>query len=155
MDQERRVAEIEAGAAELLASIGNPTPPVSALALANALGLAVKRGFPGIPTAVADTLRARLLQERSLIEVSPALTGRALHEAVAHELGYWALWHLGLPQSHTAARVMAAALMMPLAHFSAGAPIEQHLVRHSLCSLSLIETRCRVLSRRASSASSG
>ena len=51
------IADIEAGAIELLAAIGNPVPAVSALALADAFGLAVKRGFPGIPEPIAASLR--------------------------------------------------------------------------------------------------
>lgn len=146
-------SDIEAGASELLASIGNPAPPGSALALADAFGFAVKRGFPGIPDDIADALRARLLQERNLIEVANGLYGREMHEAVAHELGHWALSCFDLPQSEGAAYEMAAALMMPA--FDASATLERLLQQHPFCSLRLIEIRRQALTRGASPASSG
>jgi len=152
-----RLAAIEASAVELLAAIGNPPPPVSALALADAFGFAVKRGFPGIPTAVADALKSRLLADRWLIEVSPTLAGRLLHEAVAHELGYWVLAQFSLPPSEADADAMAAALMMPLVHSApdAQAPLEALLDRHRFCTLRLIDRRIQSLAKAFSDASFG
>lgn len=128
---------------ELLAAVGDPRPAVNALALADAFGLEVKRGFPGLPEPVAAALSGRLVAHRQLVEVSEWLTGRALHEAVAHELGHWALVELGMPSSVVAADRMAAALMMPIAHATCdmGAQVGELLARHAYCTLRLIEIR--------------
>jgi hypothetical protein len=152
---QERVAEIEAAASELLATIGNPPTPLSALVIADALGLAVKRGFPGFPDGIASALRSRLLQERNLIEVASGLHGRDMHEAVAHELGHWTLSYFDLPQSEEAADTMAAALMMPAASFDAAAPLERLMAQHPLCTIRLIEIRRQALARAASPASAG
>lgn len=140
-----RVVRIEAGAVELLAAVGDPRPAVSALALADAFGLAVKRGFPGLPPAVAAALRGRLVTHRQTVEVSEDLAGRALHDAVAHELGHWALVELGMPVSVVGADRMAAALMMPVTHIGGDmdAPLDALLERHVYCSLRLIDVRLR------------
>lgn len=142
-----RVAAIEACAVELLSAVGDPIPAISALALADAFGLEVKRGFGDLPAAVADALQGRLLPARGLIEVAATLDGRAFHEAVARELGYWALREGGLPVSRGAAETMAAALMMPLAGASLdyGAPLELWLWRNAHCTLRIIEIRLEAL----------
>lgn len=152
-----RLARIEAGAVELLGAIGNPKPAVSALALADAFGLEVKRGFPGLPLAVAGALRSRLVAHRGLIDVAEHLAGRDLHEAVAHELGHWALREIGLPPSIVAADQMAAAFMMPIGH--AGRDSEATpgalLARHAYCTGRLIEIRLAAYASLCPSASAG
>jgi hypothetical protein len=140
---------VEGIALELWVGVGAPAPPVSAVALADALGLAVKVGFPDQPGRLAMKMRGRLDADRGLIEVSEALSGRELHDVVAHELGHWALREFSARQSESAADAVAAALMLPLRYMGAdvGLPMDRLLSRHIHCSERLARVRLKSLAR--------
>jgi hypothetical protein len=134
---------MERVAASVLAAVGEPQPPVSALALADSLGFEVKRGFPGIPAALAAGFGYRLRFDRGLIEVPDAAEGRRLHELVATALGEWVLWRSGYEATPDSAAYVAAAMMMPLRCHETlfGASLKRVAAIHRFCSVSLISRR--------------
>jgi hypothetical protein len=134
---------MERVAASVLAAVGEPRPPVSALALADSLGFEVKRGFPGIPEALAAGFGYRLRFDRWLIEVPDAAEGRRLHELVATALGEWVLWRAGYEATPDCAAYMAAAMMMPLRCRETffRVPLKRIVAVHRHCSVELISRR--------------
>jgi hypothetical protein len=135
VNQPQKAALEEGVAMGVLRQLHDPDPPISAFALAKALGLRVQS---------APVSHARLVG--GIIQLNTRVRKERQHGLVAHELGHWALRNAGEQDSEEAASYVGSALMLPRDAFSAdlratGWDLRQLRAKHVHCSAELIARR--------------
>jgi len=120
--------------------IGEPEPPISALALADWLRIPVQRTH--------RRALARFDAAEGLIYLGGASLrgGPRLHEALAHELGHAILHRYEAEQDEASASLVGLALMLPRGPFlrdvaELGRDLRALGARHVHCSPRMLETR--------------
>lgn len=135
VNQSQKAAFEEGVAIGVLRQLHDPDPPISAFALAKALGLRVQS---------APISHARLVGD--VVQINVKVRRERQHGLIAHELGHWALRRAGEPDGEMAASYVGAALMLPRTPFQAdlratGWDLRQLRAKHVNCSAELIARR--------------